>query len=76
MEVAQSKEAPCSAGDLGSIPGLGISPGERDGYPLQFSCLENSMDRGAWWPQFMGLKGVGHDRVTNFHFLLGGGGAP
>ena len=37
-----------SVGDLGSIPGLGRSPGEGSGYPLQNSCLENSMDRGAW----------------------------
>ena len=37
-----------SAGDLGSVPGSGRSPGERNGYPLQYSCLENSMDRGAW----------------------------
>ena len=36
------------AGDLGSIPGLGRSPGEGNGNPLQYSCLENSMDRGAW----------------------------
>ena len=35
-------------GDLGSIPGLGRSPGKRNGYPLQYSCLENSMNRGAW----------------------------
>ena len=37
-------------GDLHSIPGLGKSLGEGNGYPLQYSCLENSMDRGAWWP--------------------------
>ena len=37
------------AGDPGSIPGLGRSPGEGNGNPLQYSCLENSMDRGAWW---------------------------
>ena len=42
------KESACNAGDLGLIPGLGRSPGEGDGYPLQYSCLENSMDRGAW----------------------------
>ena len=39
---------PANAGDLGPIPGLGRSPGEGNGYPLQYSCLENSMDRGAW----------------------------
>ena len=42
------KEAACHAGDLGSIPGLGRSPGEGNGNPLQYSCLENSMDREAW----------------------------
>ena len=42
------KESACNAGDLGSIPGLGRSPGERNGYPLQYVCLENSLDRGAW----------------------------
>ena len=41
------KESACNAGDLGSIPGLGTSPGEENGYPLQCSCLENSMDRGS-----------------------------
>ena len=44
-----SKESACSAGDLGSIPGLGRSPGEGHGDPLQYPCLENLMDRGAWW---------------------------
>ena len=42
------KESACNAGDLGSIPGLGRSPGEGNGYPLQYSCLENSKDRGVW----------------------------
>ena len=42
---SDSKESVCNAGDLGSIPGSGRSPGEVDGYPLHFSCLENSMDR-------------------------------
>ena len=39
----------CNSGDLGLIPGLGRSPGEGNSYPLQYSCLENSMERGAWW---------------------------
>ena len=43
------KESACNAGDLGSIPGSGRSPGEGNGNPLQYSCLQNSMDRGAWW---------------------------
>ena len=43
------KESVCNAGDLGSIPGLGRSPEERNFNSFQYSCLENSMDRGAWW---------------------------
>ena len=42
------KETACGAGDPGSIPGLGRSPGEGNGNPFQYSCLENSIDRGAW----------------------------
>ena len=45
---SDGKESACSAGDLGSIPGSGESPGEGNGNPLQYSCLENSVDRGAW----------------------------
>ena len=45
---SDGKESACSAGDPSSIPGLGRSPGEGNGNPLQFSCLENSMDGGAW----------------------------
>ena len=43
------RNSPSSAGDLGLIPGLGPSPGVGHGNPLQYSCLENSMERGAWW---------------------------
>ena len=43
------KESACQAGDAGSIPGSGRSPGEENGNPLQNSCLGNPMDRGAWW---------------------------
>ena len=45
---SDGKEFACSTGDLGSIPGLGRSPGGGHGNPLQYSCLENPMDRGAW----------------------------
>ena len=45
---SDGKESACNVGDLGSIPGLGRSAGEGNGYPLQYSGLENSMDRGAW----------------------------
>ena len=50
------KESACSAGDPGSIPGLGRSPGEGGGNALQFSCLGNPMDRGASWLQSTGHK--------------------
>ena len=46
---SDSKEYACHAGELGSILGSGRSPGEGNGNPLQYSCLENPMDRGAWW---------------------------
>ena len=51
------KESACNVGDLGLIPGLGRSPGERNGYPLQYSGLENSMNGGVW----QGLQRVGQD---------------
>ena len=45
---SDGKASACNVGDLGSIPGLGRSPGEENGNPLQYSSLENSMDGGAW----------------------------
>ena len=45
---SDGKESACNAGDPGSVPESGRSLGEGNGYPLQYSCLENSMDRGAW----------------------------
>ena len=45
---SDGKKSACNAGDPGSIPRSGRSPGEGNGYPLQYSCLEDSMDRGAW----------------------------
>ena len=64
---SDSKEFDCKAGNLSSIPGLGRSSGEGNGNPLQYSCLENSMDRGAWWLQSMGSQRIGHNWVTNTH---------
>ena len=52
---SHGKESACNTGYLGLIPGLGRSPGEENGYPLQYSCLENSMDRGAWWATVHGV---------------------
>ena len=49
------KEFACSTGDPDSTPGLGRSPGEGNGYPLQYSCLENPMDRESWWAAVHGV---------------------
>ena len=49
------KESACSVGDLDLVPGSGRSPGEGNGYPLQYSCLENSLDRGTWWATVHGV---------------------
>ena len=51
-----SKESACNAGDPGSVPGLGRSPGEGNGNPLQYSCLENSMNREAWQATVHGVS--------------------
>ena len=61
---SDSKESTRSAEDLGSIPGLGRSPGGRHGNPPQYACLENPMDRGAWRAVAMVLQRVGHDWAT------------
>ena len=57
---SEGKESACNAGDPGLIPGLRRSPREGNGYPLQYSCLENSMDRGAWW---LTVHGVAKSRT-------------
>ena len=49
------KEYACNAGDMGSIPESGRSPGEGNGNQLQYSCLDNPMDRGAWWATVPGV---------------------
>ena len=53
--VANSKESACNSGDLGSVLRSGRSPGEGNNYPLQCSCLENSVDRRAWWAAVHGV---------------------
>ena len=58
---SEVKASSSNTGDLGSIPGSGISPGEGNGNPLQYSCLENPMDGGAWWATVHGVERVGHD---------------
>ena len=62
---SDSKESTCNAGNVGSIPGLGRPPGEGNGNPLQYSCLENPLDRGAWWATVHGVARVGYDWATD-----------
>ena len=59
-----SKKSACSTGDPGSTPGLGRSPGEGNGNPLQYPCLENLMDTGAWWAS---VHGVAKSQVQPSH---------
>ena len=58
---SDGKEFTCNAGDQGLIPGSGRSPGEGNGNPFQYSCLENPMDRGAWWATVHGVAKIGRD---------------
>ena len=59
------KNLSANAGDTGLIPGSGISPGEVNSNPLQYSCLKNPMGRGVWWATVHGVsKRVGHDFMT------------
>ena len=62
---SDGKASACNVGDPGSIPGLGRSPGEGNGHPLQYSCLENPMDGGAWWAT---VHGFGKSRTRLSHF--------
>ena len=65
--VSVGKESPFNAGDLGSVPGLARSPGEGNSYPLQYSGLENSMNRGAWQATVHGVA-KSWIQLTHFHF--------
>ena len=58
---SDSKESACNSGDLGLVSGLGMSPKEEKGYPLQYSGLKNSMDTEAWRATVQGLQRVGHN---------------
>ena len=64
---SEVKTSACNMGDLGSIPGSGRSPGEGNGNPLQYSCPENPMDRGAWWATVHGVA-KSQRRLSNFTF--------
>ena len=58
------KNPPANAGNTGSIPGSGRFPGEGHGNPLQYSCVGNPMDTGAWWATVHGVTRVTHDLAT------------
>ena len=66
---SDSKASAYNAGDLGSIPGLGRSPGEGNGNPLQYSCLENPMDGGAWWATLVHGVTKSRTRLRDFTSL-------
>ena len=66
---SDGKESACNAGDPGLIPGLGRLPGEGNGNLLQYSCLENSMDRGAWWATVHGVT-KSQTRLSDFTFTF------
>ena len=66
---SDGKESACNAGDPGSIPGLGRSPGEGKGNPLQYSCLENPMDREDWWATVHGVA-KSQTRLSKQHLSI------
>ena len=67
---ADNKESACNAGDMGSIPGSKRSFGEVNVYPLQYYCLENSMNRGAWQDTVQGIKGSDMTEQLNTFTVL------
>ena len=64
------KEATCNAGDMGSIPGSGRSPGEGNGNPLQYSCLDNSKDKRSLWYSPWGCKESDTTKQLTLHFTF------
>ena len=66
---SEVKVSACNAGDVGSIPGSGRSPGEGNVSPLQYSCLENPMDGGAWWATVHGVA-KSRTRLSDFTHSL------
>ena len=65
---SDSKASVCNADEPGLNPGLGSSPGEGNGNPFQYSCLENPIDRGAWWATIHGVA-KSQTKLSDFHFF-------
>ena len=67
---SDGKESACNAGDLGSIPGLGRSPGEGNSCPLQYPCPENSMDREVWWITVHGVAKSRAQLISTYTYIF------
>ena len=67
--IFKKKKSACNTGGAGSIPGLGRSPGEGNGNQFQYSCLENPMDRGAWWAAVHGIEESDVTEQLRMHIL-------
>ena len=67
---SEVKASASNVGDLGLIPGSGRSPGEENGNPLQYSCLENPMDGGAWWATVHGVPKSRSDMAERLNFYF------
>ena len=70
LSGSDSKESACSVGDPGSVPGLGRSPGEGNGNPLQYSCLENPMNREAWQATYSPWGVKESDMTEQLHYQM------
>ena len=68
--VHMFKNLPAMKGEPGSIPGFGRSPGKGNGNPLQYSCLENPMNRGAWWVTIHSGVSKSQTQLSNYYYLL------
>ena len=69
-DSSDGKESACNVGDPDLIPGSGRSPGKGNGNPLQYYCLENHMDKGAWWATVYGISEFMTKQLTDTHIII------